>query len=544
LLSPTFLDEAEDYDVTKSLVSASGPPPGLGPIPPQSAPRRPPGLPSPEKIPPTPVNSIAQSLGSSDDVPKELLMKDISPTKTPNNSVSQIAETEDLPVRGPPKTPQNSMAQIPETDVIHTAPPPQPPSQPPSQQQQQQQQRVPLLAMPHGPPQMPFPPHPPGMGLPPGIPMAQPMPIAPIIAQPILPPTPQQPQRKPDAPWQQQMPPPQVAQPMMRPPRLYCNVHFGAPPIPATALESKMMKSRDVAYIVHSIMKPILMMGESPGDYHIQLLERQSNSRVRAQKSSVKKLDKEMRSRQSQSMSHMKEKSTLGHLAKANVARPRALIATPKRLATNDSDDAEQKQRAQLWKARVYVDQGYTAMHALVILWKNAAPGTVPPRVQTQLLRLLKCLGMSRVTNEEGEVMYEMDVDKAMTSILKLSKGRTFVARVLEQALLPPNAVQVMLPPTMSAALKPLATTNVEDDHRLFSSFGRVIATLPTFSAETMVKAVDAVQTKEALETPARMECVHALLRRGSHMSASPEATDEFKEDWKSAEAKFMELLG
>ena len=41
--------------------------------------------------------------------------------------------------------------------------------------------------------------------------------------------------------------------------------------------------------------------------------------------------------------------------------------------------------------------------------------------------------------------MYVQD-SAALQLLLKLHKGKVLVARVLEQALLPPNAVQVLLP--------------------------------------------------------------------------------------------------
>ena len=58
----------------------------------------------------------------------------------------------------------------------------------------------------------------------------------------------------------------------------------------------------------------------------------------------------------------------------------------------------------------------------------------------------------------------------------------------------------------------------------------------------TILASVDAVQNKQALESQARMECVHALLRRGSHMAAQDPAA--FGDKWKEAEARFIQLLG
>jgi len=95
--------------------------------------------------------------------------------------------------------------------------------------------------------------------------------------------------------------------------------------------------------------------------------------------------------RSQRSKEWMAEHSTLGHVAKADATRPRALIAVH---TAEETSNAPNKERAALWKARLYVDQGYQAYHAVVQVWKAAPPGTVPPEIQPHLVKLLKCLGV------------------------------------------------------------------------------------------------------------------------------------------------------
>ena len=68
---------------------------------------------------------------------------------------------------------------------------------------------------------------------------------------------------------------------------------------------------------------------------------------------------------------------TLGYVAKSNVTRPRALIATPQPTPKKE-DTEEKKQRANLWKARVYCDQAYQSYQKVIDIWRLAPPGPVP----------------------------------------------------------------------------------------------------------------------------------------------------------------------
>ena len=107
------------------------------------------------------------------------------------------------------------------------------------------------------------------------------------------------------------------------------------------------MSARDIAYVVHAILKPVLAEVITEDDYFIQFVNRRIGGRqgnpVNPKK--PRDMDSEMMSREKKNKEWASEKSTLGHVAKSNVARPRALIATPQS-KPSEQDNEQQKQRA------------------------------------------------------------------------------------------------------------------------------------------------------------------------------------------------------
>jgi hypothetical protein len=77
-------------------------------------------------------------------------------------------------------------------------------------------------------------------------------------------------------------------------------------------------------------------------------------------------------------------------------------------------------------------------------------------------------------------------------------------------------------------------------DSRLFGGYTRVISSIP-LEGDIILACIQKVQTKDALLSQARMECVHALLRGGSVRAAQdPEG---FGVQWSEAEVAFVQLL-
>lgn len=140
----------------------------------------------------------------------------------------------------------------------------------------------------------------------------------------------------------------------------------------------------------------------------------------------------ELASRQARAKVWSTERKVLGATAKQPVTRPRALIAAPITAATG----APSKDRAALWKTRLYCDRGY-----LYLLF-------------VQLL--FKCLGIQKDKTADSNCYSTIDSAMLLT-ILKLEKGRTMLARTVEQySVKVPRSV---LPETLRILLSDGGTT-------------------------------------------------------------------------------------
>jgi hypothetical protein len=523
-IAPGTLEGAEDYDIAEK--PALAPPPGLGRSPSPVAPK-------------TPQNSLSITKEGTSALRRQIFPPQGAPQSIPANFVPfppQQAGPSSKALAPPPGAqgfphPQQPVSMQPplippgvippQGEVVHGISNVAAPLRPPMQ--------APPGVHPGVPPQGVFLPMPPPQG-PSGQPVPMSLPQGPpgqpiIMAMPAGGPA-----------WQA---PPRAPVPVPPPIKAFCNPHPNAPPVPATALETKFMTSRDIAYVVHAIMKPVLAAGVSQDDYHMQFLRRSGTQANPAIPKHSKDMIKESVSRTQKSKEWSSEKSVLGHVAKSNVARPRALIATPQ---SSSEQDSEQKQRASLWKARIYCDQAYQSYQMIVDIWRTAPPGGVPPQLQSHLVKLMKCMGITHVEKE-----YQVDTE-ALKLLTKLNKGRTLLSRILEQALLPPNAVQNLLPAFLQVLL-PSSTSKRGDSsnnmatERLFRAITGVIKKLNT-SSVTLLRCLDIVQAigKEALSSTARMECVHTLLQKGS-IVIGQDPSAENRTAWGKAESEFMLLL-
>lgn len=359
---------------------------------------------------------------------------------------------------------------------------------------------------------------------------------------------------------------------------VFANPHPAAAPVPATVLQSRYMSARDISYVVHSMLKPILA-AESAGfmsTYHLQYWMRHHPVKPppprkmrNDEESKEDMMSLEMDSRYKKAKEWSSEHKVLGQTARTNVARPRALIAvsssaadTAAAAAASDAQDGS-KQRAALWKSRIYCDQAYQCLTTVIEIWQASGAGTPSASVQPHLLKLTKCLGVSVQTvlsnDDDGDgsgstphVRNKYSVDPAVLQLLlKLPKGKVLLARVLEQALLPPAVVQVLLPVSLSVLTLTTMADNDNNsdiaasmaDDRVFSAWTVVIQTLPDLSGGAILQAVKAVQqhSEAALSSTVRMQCIHALLQRGSTVCAASDAT--MAAEWTTTEAEFMSVL-
>eukprot|EP00531_Pseudo-nitzschia_arenysensis_P014843 CAMPEP_0116130274 /NCGR_PEP_ID=MMETSP0329-20121206/8376_1 /TAXON_ID=697910 /ORGANISM="Pseudo-nitzschia arenysensis, Strain B593" /LENGTH=643 /DNA_ID=CAMNT_0003624609 /DNA_START=200 /DNA_END=2131 /DNA_ORIENTATION=+ len=508
---------AEDYDITQKQVLS--PPPGLG---------------GASQTKPLPTNEAVAIAGLEPKAPAPFLLPPMGGPPPPMaGPPPTMGGPPPPPMAGPPPMPPTPHMMPPPPGTVM---PPHPMGMPPP--------GVALPGVPMPPPGgiptgQPMPPPPPPMGAPPpmGVPMPMPMNMPPPMAAPMVPITGVVVGSAVSTPGQAWQTPPPMPQP--EPQKIFCNPYPRAPPIPATELISSCMTARDIAYVIHAILKPVLAAGTSENDYYIQYIKRRVGGPQAdpVNPKRAREATHDVKSRATKSKEWASEKSVLGHVTKSNVARPRALIATPQQ--STPEDNKEQRQRANLWKARVYCDQAYQAYQSVIDIWRasDSSKG-IPPQVQMHLVKLKKCMGIV-LDKEKKEYVVS---DEALKLIAKLEKGRTLIARVLEQALLPPNAVHALLPPLLDILLG-LPVSEEPSTNRLFQAITGVIPKL-SFPAETLVRCLDVAlgHGKSATGSIVRMGCLHSLLQKGAQV-VPQDPSPEIKEAWGVAERKFMSGL-
>lgn len=356
------------------------------------------------------------------------------------------------------------------------------------------------------------------------------------------------------------------------------------------------MTARDIAFVVHGMLKPILV-SENLGTmstYHLQYWTRHHPIKPPVPPPATKrrlgaageeeegKLDvvsAQLQARHVKTKEWASERKVLGSTGKTDVTRPRALIAISsssilKESTANDGVASMKQQRAALWKSRIYCDQAYQCYTAVMDhRWRGPSSSSSTSSVQPHLLKLTKCLGIAVQTvlvdtatgqtitptagvvptEDEGkQFRNQYSVDGTVLELLfKLAKGKILMARVLDDALLPPSIVQVLLPvalPILFAA--PISTTDDDiamADDRVLGAWTVVIDTLPTISSVALLETVRAIMQppppghpNSILATTDRMQCTHALLQRGASLAANDPT---FASDWQETETQFLEII-
>lgn len=282
------------------------------------------------------------------------------------------------------------------------------------------------------------------------------------------------------------------------PVRVFANPHPTAVPINATALSTPNMSARDICYVVHSILKPVL--GSTEATYHLQYwMKHHPVKPPSSQKTPHKDFNAELEKRHEKARLWSADKKVLGSTVKSNVNRPRALIAVSMPEANTESSA-----RANLWKSRIYVDQGY----AIFTTFQNQP---------SQIVKLCKIFGMDNQTVDQS----------VMALVLKLSKGKVLLARILENHMFPMVVVNVLVP----ATLQTLFGMESTDDDRLYG----VLATLQ-LKYKAILECLEILKAhpKQALATTARMAFLHSLLRNGALRA---------EDGWEVIEEDFMNFL-
>lgn len=559
LRSSGFLDHAADYDIT--LSATVPPPPGITPD-------------ASRQVIEQAVTKLAQDLQESSqqtmmlaqELQKELSVIEETASLQSDARISTPPRHVMLKVPKPtPMTPQNSIGVNMKMSSYTVSPTPQP---------------TPITTKP----------------------VNQDIRMAEMQPMPMLPPVMATPIRSPGPVWQSPpMPQPQPPQQL-----IFANPHPAAPPIPATQLQSRYMKARDISYIVHAILRPILT-AETEGNmstYHLQYWTRHhpvkppTPNRIN-QTNKEGRLVKEFANRYKISQEWSESNQTLGSTIKTNVARPRALIAftdkTKTKTTTTSSDQENspansmnvsvtqlQQQRATLWKSRIYCDQAYQSLQIVTDILQKA-PHTRPNQLHANMIRLFKCLGVTPVemkdnNNEQeeeiGQRQYVVENPSALELLLYLPKGQILLARVLEQAILPPAVVAVIMPVALTILFHTTTTTNhlnktstttsamvgkVDDllsDVRVFAAWTMILHQMPyRWEGATILQSLP--QSAMALQTTARMQCTHALLQKGNLLAQQQQQQthdnnditttttigNNFVMEWKQKEEEFVKLL-
>jgi hypothetical protein len=372
-------------------------------------------------------------------------------------------------------------------------------------------------------------------------------------------------------------------------------------PIPATAARSSLMPSRDILYVVHTILRPLLPCLSDPygEDYYFKLFveqqQRGSLLQHQHQKGSSKEMKekvaiKELKFRQvvvERAANFKEEKQTLGHIVKTDVRRPRALLATPalhKMMGegsvggsdgTGDGGDAH-SQRAQLWKARVLVDRGYQAFLHLVEAQRlllneqqSSDKGNRRDAIMRDVKRRIDDLHATfGVTKHDDGVAEESSKDSGIAvdvnilrATLLLPKGQELLSRCMEGGCLPHPSACALLPYVLPALFRSPRSSNIAEsavakEERLCRSLSSlVILPNPQVPTEALLQSLDAligmattshgtISLKQVLGYKARAGVIQAVLAQGGGMHKTNGGNDgEDTNSWETKEAEFLRLL-
>ena len=376
-----------------------------------------------------------------------------------------------------------------------------------------------------------------------------------------------------------------------------------AAPVPASAIHCTSMTSRDLCYVLHSMLRPVLshssVLDAYNADYYRwsyddrksrNLLFLGGNAPTKSnlpnpvwKETKVKALQMEHEFRdkvEKRADTWMKEKQALGRVVKVNVKRPRALLATGALSssgagsAKKDLDSAEvvakteeDRQRAFLWAGRVAIDQGFQAYLSLVELRRllQSRPGdalsgedSVVDR-REELLKdveenVSKLQGTFGLKKSDGGI--ECD-DKILARTLTLPKGRMLLSRVVDEGILPhpsackvlPNAIKVVFD---SASTGDLAATPPAGEDRLLRSLTGLVKTEhPSVDPANLLQCLMSTITAETVINGEKRSMKAVLTSKRTLMEllygifsrGGEVCVGGFQADWKDKETKFLAIL-
>ena len=373
---------------------------------------------------------------------------------------------------------------------------------------------------------------------------------------------------------------------------LFNNPDPAAPPINAALVESTLMPSRDICYIVNAMMRPLASLDAYNDDYyHWSYVDRKSRNMLMLggmmhpagprlpnpvwKEVKVEAKEREIKYRESmeaRSKEFAEEKKSLGRLVKSNVNRPKALLVTPalkkediedgsateEEKVESDYESERKRSRIQSWKARVAIDKGYTAFLTLTELRRLIQANAGATQLIHELTGDVKAnvslmhasFGVVVTNDEKGNRKIEINQPR-FESTLSMSKGRILFARVIEGGILPHQSACELLPVAMGCIFKTTLPAAEGEDRLLRALMGLVITVQPSVEPEILARCLDVaiVVGKEDKEVSSdgikmpnitgsrvRMELLHAILSRGKTVCG-----DNVR--WVAKEKEFTALL-
>ena len=237
-------------------------------------------------------------------------------------------------------------------------------------------------------------------------------------------------------------------------------------------------------------------------------------------------------------MDWSQKQQTLGQVVKTNVYRPRALLSSTTVLRKEESKEDDNNQRTNLWKARLLVDRGYTAMLELIelrniLFSKNdeAHRQQYLPHVQKHISTLHKTFG---VTEQNKQVKSSI-----VSLTLSLSKGRVLLARLINLGIFPHESARYLLPHVCQIIFSSSAKN--EDYSRLIPSLIGFITTVhPSLQREELLdslKRIDNQTNNFHHSSRSQMELFHSLLTRSQQICLPQDM------EWKTLERTIFTKL-
>lgn len=328
---------------------------------------------------------------------------------------------------------------------------------------------------------------------------------------------------------------------------LFCNPTPSAPPINANNVQSYFMTPRDLCYVVHSMMRPLISLDAYNDDFYRWSYDDRRNRNLlvlggstpqgnnlpnpvwKETKEKAQAIEDKYRGNvEKRAEKWSTKQQTLGKTVKVNVKRPKALLATTGALTTAtaaggagaDDDEREDRseedrQRVSMWSARLAIDRGYVAYLDLLetrrLLQTSAGlEASVAERraeltrdVEANVAKLHGSLGVTVSTTSTGggdggggeaAAQRTIEVDSAVLArTLGMPKGRMLLSRVLDDGVLPHSSACRVLPKALGVILStavPAGAPPRGEDRLVRSLTGLVQTSQPSLAPEDLIDSL------------------------------------------------------